>query len=97
VRSLHKDQSLNDGPIDWWPFKSAQSIEIPTDTATTYQHIVAPGTNAPSMEKLVDRKDATDAFACMLVYGRIAKHMKWRRLTGEIKRYHVFEEPIVVG
>jgi hypothetical protein len=81
-------------PIDRKPWTSALKIEVPTSLEACDSMIdqkQEPG-RSKSRGSLTTHDDA---YICMLVYRRIAKHMVWKRLTGSVKEYIIFETPLL--
>ena len=36
----------------------------------------------------------SDAYTSTLMFAKIAKHMAWKRMTGDVRKVLIFEEPL---
>lgn len=44
---------------------------------------------------MISERDVDILYTSVVVYDCIAKHMTWKRLTGNVKQWHVVDHPYV--
>ncbi|KAK4618339.1 hypothetical protein CLAFUW4_12551 [Fulvia fulva] len=68
------------------PWKTEQRIRVPRRTSSYSNKI-----STASDEEM---ETGCDCYSSTLMFSRISKNMAWKRMTGDVKKIMVFEEPI---